>query len=202
MKRKTVIVCISMVMFVCKCFATDFNITQIEKEYSALAAEEKATFKGTTFAGRRPFVSHPKLTPEYIQALSKFFQAEKTTVNEAKLWFRTNGIPVGFHSYHGCTSIRTVGGFIRSRYFSLMQKLDSSTWLIFFFGGQDMRTGVTNDHFNEAYLIRKEEMIKPSEFLNERWIEEGVLKETQSIKNEVEQPTSPYSEPAARPPQR
>ncbi len=191
-----------MVMLVCKCFATELDDARLEKEYSALAAEEKAAFKGTTFAGRRPFVSHPKLTPAYIQVLSKFFQHKKTTVNEAKLWFRTNGIPVGFHSYHGCTSIQTIGGVIPSRYYSLMQKLDSSTWLIFFFGGQDVRSGMTNDHFNEAYLVRKEEMIKPSDFLKERWIEECVLEETPSSINEVEQPTPPYSESAARPPQR
>jgi len=162
-----------LVVILCRHSYAQADTNLIEKEYAALATEEKTTFERTGFGGSKPFVGHPKLTSEYLQSLRSFFQPKKTTVVEAKLWFRKKGIAVGFESYNGCTAEVTASGVLHySRYYSLMQKIDSNTWFIFFFGGKD-------DLFNEAYLLRKADNLRVNgipEFAPLRWSERVIPK--------------------------
>jgi hypothetical protein len=125
-----------------------------------LSKEYVDAFEGTTYQNRIVFVSHPQISSGYLQSLRSFCRKDETHLDQAKMWFRTNGIPVAYGSYYGCVLINGE----RSKFSYLAQKLDETTWFVFLFGGY----GTPDDHFHEAYLVRKNAA-------NERWIEEGVL---------------------------
>lgn len=136
------------------------NEPSYEQMCAQASVEYTNAFKGTRYRDRIVFVSNPQISSEYLQSLKVFYQKNITHIDDAKAWFKTNGIPVAYESYNGC--VITNGK--RSKFSCLAQKIDATTWLIFLFGGYVS----PEDRFNEAYLIRKNGQ-------NERWIEDGIL---------------------------
>ena len=119
-----------------------------ESACSELSREYHKAFADTKFWGYQPFVSHPNISSNEIEAIRGFFRPGTTSPEQARIWFAEQNIPVAAHSYGGC--------LIGNYYLSFMRKIDEDAWLVFSFNGMpagfmEVRDGVK---LSRVYLLR------------------------------------------------
>ena len=96
-----------------------------ESACSNLSREYTNAFAGTKFWGYQPFVSHPNISSNELESIRGFFSLDKTSPEQAQMWFSGQNIPVATRSYGGGTA--------GSYFVSFMRKIDEDAWLVFSF---------------------------------------------------------------------
>ena len=119
-----------------------------ESMCSKLSREYPKAFAGTKFWGYQPYVSHPNITSNEIEAIRGFFRPGKTSPEQARIWFAEQNTPVATNSYGGC--------IVGSYYLNFMRKIEENAWLVFSFNGTP--TGLTKNYngvkLSRVYLVR------------------------------------------------
>lgn len=159
--------------FVCSAETSD----NYKAKCDSLSFQYESDFAASKWAGQKEFISHPNLSMNYLKSIRTFFK-NSITLDEARVWFQTNLIPVGYSVHNGSVAIDTKTGLKSARYHAFMQKLDSDTWLIFSFGGH-LLVEKNDDYFNDARLVIKKDIPdtnNPAFYTTKRRIEYGVVK--------------------------
>jgi hypothetical protein len=131
-----------------------------ESVCSDLSREYPKAFAGTKFWGYQPYVSHPNITSNEIEAIRGFFSPGKTTPEQAMTWFAEKNTPVATHSYGGC--------LIGNCHLNFMRKIEESAWLVFSFN--DTPTGFTEVRKGKGVKLSSVYLLRHNK--KWRWIED------------------------------